>query len=701
MTATSATSATAAPELVRVQCEGELAIIHIEHPPVNSLAWPVRAALLAAIEQAERQPAVRAILVTGTSRAFVAGADIPELARPAVAPILVDVLARLEACSKLVIAVISGHALGGGFELALACHYRCASADAQLGLPEVKLGLLPGAGGTQRLPRLIPTETALDMMLGGAPIDALRARDLGIIDRVIQSGDVLEAGKSYARELLTGNSAPRCLRDAAAPYLIGVDVERQLLERHARTLRGLASGPRIIECVRAAATLPFDSGIALSRRLFEECRSSDASRALRYLFVAERSAARIATGGRAVEQAAVIGAGTMGVGIAIALADGGLPVTLVDIDRDGLSRAHARVQSHYVAQVARGRCSAVESGLRLGRISFAAGYDAVSRCDFVIEAVFENLDVKHSVFAALDAILPHGTVLASNTSYLDIDRIASATTRPNSVVGMHFFSPAHVMKLIEVVRGAATDPDVIATSVALARRLKKIPIVVANSTGFVGNRMFQAYCRESQLLLLEGATPWQVDAALEGFGMAMGPCAVLDLAGLDVGYRARRERSNAPEDPRYFRVADRLVERQRLGQKSGGGHYGYNDSGARQPDAEVLDLIETESAMLAIRRRSVTDEEIVERCILALVVEGAGLLGDGVAANAGDIDVIWTNGYGFPRFRGGPMWYADSLGMNHVLTAIHRLAHSQGDRYWKPPPQLRAIAAMSGTFCAW
>ena len=698
MTATCATSATAAPGFVRVQCEGELAIIHIEHPPVNSLAWPVRAALLAAIEQAERQPAIRAILVTGTARAFVAGADIPELARPAVAPILVDVLARLEACSKLVIAVISGHALGGGFELALACHYRCASADAQLGLPEVKLGLLPGAGGTQRLPRLIPTETALDMMLSGAPIDALRAHDLGIIDWVIQSGDVLEAGKSYARELLTGNSAPRCLRDAAAPYLIGVNVERQLLERHARTLRGLASGPRIIECVRAAATLPFDSGIALSRRLFEECRSSDASRALRHLFLAERSAARMTAGARAVEQVAVIGAGTMGVGIAIALADAGLPVTLVDIDRDGLSRAHARVQSHYLAQVARGRCSAVESGLRVGRISFAAGYDAVSRCDFVIEAVFENLDVKHSVFKALDAILPHGAVLASNTSYLDIDGIASATSRPKYVVGMHFFSPAHVMKLIEVVRGAATDPDVIATSVALARRLKKIPVVVGNATGFVGNRMFQAYCRESQLLLLEGATPWQIDAALEGFGMAMGPCAVLDLAGLDVGYRARRERAGSSQDPRYFRVADRLVEQQRLGQKSGRGHYLYGKGGAREPDAAVLDLIDAEAVALAITPRQIDDEEIVERCVLALVVNGAALLSEGIAANAADIDVIWVNGYGFPRFRGGPMCYADALGTVRVLARVEDLASRHGKCYWAPPLLLRELGSIGNTF---
>ncbi len=683
--------------LVRRWTDGDLALLEIAHAPVNALAQPVRAALLAAIEAADGDAAVHAILILGAGDTFVAGAEIRELERPAVAPVLADVLLRVEACGKPVVACIRGHALGGGLELALACHYRVATAGASLGLPEVKLGLLPGAGGTQRLPRLVGAAAALDLMLGGEPVDAARARTLGILDDLVEPDAWPAAALDWTREQLAAGAPVRRLRERAAPSPLSDANAQAALSQHARALRGIASGPCIVECVRAAAALPFDEAHALSRRLFEECRTSLASLALRHLFFAERAVGRCAGQPRAVAHVLVVGAGTMGTGIAIALADAGLETWVVDVDAAALARGRARFASHYSAQIKRGRCSEQQASQRQGSTHFVADFAAGAHCDLAIEAAFESLEVKRQVFERLDACLPADAVLATNTSYLDVDRIAAATRRPQAVLGLHFFSPANIMRLVEVVRASATSPDVLATGAALARRLRKLPVIVGNATGFVGNRMLQAYGRESQLLLLEGATPEQVDRALQEFGMAMGPCAVYDLAGLDIGYRARRERSDRPDDPRYFRVADALVEAGRLGQKSAAGHYRYDAGGSRQPDPEVDRLIEGEATRLAIARRMVTDAEIVERCSLALIVEGASLLESGVAGSAADIDVVWTNGYGFPRYRGGPMHHAEALGARQVVQRVESLAVRHGAQYWTVPPALRARAAAEGT----
>jgi 3-hydroxyacyl-CoA dehydrogenase len=453
----------------------------------------------------------------------------------------------------------------------------------------------------------------------------------------------------------------RRVSDLPPPPPVDAALIDRLALRHAKVTRGTVSMPRIIESVVAATLVPFEEGIALSRRLFEECRVSDASRALRHLFFAERAAGAVAATPRAIRQVAVIGAGTMGVGIAIALADAGLEARVIDPDPAALERGRNRFETHYASQLRRGRCDERSAAERLARTAFEAGLDAAGGCDLAIEAVVEDLAVKREVFAKLDRLLPDGALMASNTSYLDIDQFAAVTRRPGSVLGLHFFSPANVMRLVEVVRAAATDEVALATGAALARRLRKIPVIVGNATGFVGNRMLQAYGRESQLLLLEGATPQQVDTVLESWGMAMGPCAVFDLAGLDIGYRARRQRRDLPDDPRYFRIADRLVELGRLGRKSGSGHYRYGEGGERLADPEALRIIEAEARALGVERRDIDDAQIVERCIAALVVEGRGLVASGIAASPADIDTVWVNGYGFPRFRGGPMYYASRL----------------------------------------
>jgi 3-hydroxyacyl-CoA dehydrogenase len=470
----------------------------------------------------------------------------------------------------------------------------------------------------------------------------------------------------------------------------------ELQRRAAAKARGQTAPGRIAEAVHAAATLPFDGGVAVERRLFEASRADPQSRALRHLFYAERAAGRLPDGAapREIRAVAVVGAGTMGAGIAAACLDAGHDVVLVDVDAEQLARGAARVRALLDAAVAKGRLGREAADARLARLGPAASIAAASACDLAIEAVYENLALKQQLFADLDRALPPHAVLATNTSYLGVGAIAGATRRLAQSVGLHFFSPANVMKLVEVVRAPATSADALATAVAFARKLGKTPVVVADSTGFVGNRMLQAYGRENQLLLLEGATPWQVDAALERFGMAMGPNAVLDLAGLDVGWRARRERTDLPQDPRYFRVADALVEAGRLGQKTGRGNYRHEEGGrGREPDPEVEALIAAEAARLGIARRAVADDEIVERCLHALINEGARLLDEGVAERASDVDVVWVHGYGFPRWRGGPLQYADELGLGNVLASIERLRAAHGDAYWRPASLLVHLAA--------
>jgi 3-hydroxyacyl-CoA dehydrogenase len=692
---------------VTLERRGSIALITIDNPPVNALSQAVRAGLMSTVVEADEDAAVEAIVLQGAGRNFIAGADIREMDQPHREPFLNVLLARVEACRKPVVAALHGAVLGGGFETALASHYRCATPDVQLGLPEVKLGLLPGAGGTQRLPRITGAKVALDMMISGDPIDLARGLALGVIDRALPAGDIVQPALDYARELVTTQAAPRRLRDLALPDADMLNAEffaayRKGLPRAARKLEAVE---RIVQCVEAAASMPIDAALARSRELFEECRNSTQSAALRHLFFAERGS-RSGNGGspqpRKVEHIAVLGAGTMGSGIATSCLSSGWDVTLIDLQSKALEAGIARVQSALDGAVKKGRLKAEQAQAARARLRSSSDLAAAANADFVIEAVFESMSVKQEVFGKLDAVCKPGAVLATNTSTLDVDAIAAATRRPEDVLGMHFFSPANIMRLVEVVQGKATSPATLATTLAVTKRIGKLGVVVGNCFGFVGNRMLYAYGRENQLMLLEGATPERVDRALEEWGMAMGPNAVGDLAGLDIGYRARRERKDLPDDPRFFRPADLLAEMGRYGQKTGRGFYLYDaETRARKPDPEVVELIRAEARRLDVAQRQISDTEIVERCIYALVNEGARILEEGIAASAADIDVIWVNGYGFPRTRGGPMFYADSVGLPAVLEAVRRYEREQSAKYWAPAPLLARFASEGHSFGQW
>ncbi len=683
--------------------DGAVAVIELSNPPVNALNQATRAALLAAIEAADKDPTAGAIVVYGVGRHFVAGSDIHEFDAPPKPPQLNDTLLRIEDCSKPVIAALHGSVLGGGFELALACHYRVATLETRLAFPELTLGLFPGAGGTLRLPRLVGPKIALELMLSGEDIAPPRAFALGIIDRLLGNPEALPGAIAYARELLAAGARPRRLRDAPVPPADpNPDFFEQQRSMAVAKHRGIVAAERLVQCVEATAKSPFAEAASFARTAFEECRLSSGSRALRRLFFAERGSSGQMSGARSVARTAVIGAGTMGAGIAVSLASAGLTVTLIDAKPEALDAGLQRVRAAIDSSVKKGRLNAAEAAATIERVVGADRIEASCDADLVIEAAFENLNIKREIFARLSDLCRPGAVLASNTSTLDIDAIAAATGRGSDVLGMHFFSPANVMKLVEIVRGRQSSADAIATALAVTRRMRKIGIVVGNGFGFVGNRMLYGYGRENQLLLLEGASPAQIDAVLRDFGMAMGPNAVGDLAGLDVGYRARRERPDPPADPRYYRVADMLVEAGRLGQKSGKGTYRYA-AGSRSPmdDPEVDQLIAAEAARLGVQRRTISDQEIRERCIFALINEGAQILQDGIAAVAADIDAIWCNGYGFPRFRGGPMFYADTLGLPSVLAAIERLAASHGPQYWTAAPLLRRLVVEGRIFDDW
>lgn len=686
-------------EVVRTAVVGRIGVIEIDHPPVNALAQPVRAALLAAIQQLDGDDAVSAIVVHGVGRVFVAGADVGEFDRAPVAPLLNDVLLRLERASKPVVAAMHGATLGGGAELALASHYRAAAADLSFGFPEIALGLLPGSGGTVRLPRLVGVPTALHLMLGGEPIDFERARALGIVDHIL-TGELREAAIGYAESLVSAGAPVRRTRDRAVPTdgaQAACAAARADLPRAARTV---PAGLRVVEAVEAAVQQPFDAALSHARTLFEACRNSTESRALRHLFFAERRRPVYAAPPRDVRRVGVIGAGTMGSGIATALVTAGYATVLVDSNADGLAVGLARVGSTIDAAQRKGRMAPEAARNALDRLEGRPDVAALVDCELVIEAVFESLAIKQDVFATLGRVALDGAVLATNTSTLDVDAIAASSGRPADVVGMHFFSPANVMKLVELVRGTASSEAALATAAEVSRRMRKIAIEVGNDFAFVGNRMLYAYGREKERMLLEGASAAAIDGALEAFGMAMGPNAVNDLAGIDVGYRVRREWAGKPDEPGYYRAADLLAERGWFGQKTGRGFYRYVD-GRRTPDQEVVDLIREEAGRLGIAPREHAPDEIVERCMLALVNEGARLLETGIARRASDIDVIWCNGYGFPRWRGGPMQYADALGLPAVRDRIVALACQHGERYFRPTPLLLELAASGATFASY
>lgn len=689
--------------VVSVETRDNLAIVTIDNPPVNALSQAVRAGIVSALDEAEGAGA-KAVVLQCAGRTFVAGADIREFGKPPKPPWLPEVIARIEACGRPVVAALHGTTLGGGLELALGCHYRIAVPTARVGFPEVHLGLIPGAGGTQRLPRLVGAERALDMMISGKPVSAVVAAKAGIVDRLAESGNLLDEAMAFARELVAGGEPPRLIRDISVEP-VDPAFFAEYRKRIARRTRGLMSPDRIVRCVEASLHVPIDQALKEEREHFFECMASPQSSALRHLFFAERQAVKpppgVSTAGEIheIRRIAVIGAGTMGAGIAYSCLGAGFEVTVLDNDEAGLARGRKTIGGLYDGGIARGKVSREQAQDGLGRLTTSQNYGAVKDADLVIEAVFESMAIKQEVFARLHRVCGPNTILATNTSTLDVDRIAAATNRPGKVIGTHFFSPAHIMRLVEIVRGADTGDSEIVTALALAKRLRKVGVVVGNCFGFVGNRMLYGYGRESQLLLLEGAAPEQIDGALQDWGMAMGPHAVGDLAGLDVGYSMRRERTDLPDDPRFYRMADVLVEAGRLGCKTGKGMYLYEPgSRAPIPDPVVATWVAREAEALGVERRPIGEQEIVERCIYALIVEGARILEEGIASRSGDIDVVWVNGYGFPRYRGGPMHYADTIGVDRVYARVCEFRDRFGPMCWEVPELLEDLGRRGGKF---
>ncbi|HUO19792.1 MAG TPA: 3-hydroxyacyl-CoA dehydrogenase NAD-binding domain-containing protein [Steroidobacteraceae bacterium] len=684
------------PSAVNYRLAGDVAILEIANPPVNALSLAVREGLMEGLERAAVDPAVVAVVIAGAGGAFPAGADINEIASGLAlkAPMILDVQARMEAMGKPLVAALEGNALGGGFELALTCHWRVATPATRVGLPEVKLGLIPGAGGTQRFTRLAGPEAALDAITSGTQLPAARARELGLIDALAADAvsAAAELGRQAAREgwplRLASDVDERIREVSGAPF----SAFRQKLATRAR---GQLAPWKIIDCIEAACTRSKAEAFRFERDCFIECRDSPQRRALTHLFFAEREARRIPGVGpevrpRAIASAAVIGAGTMGGGIAMTFANAGIPVRLLEVSAEALERGLALIRRNYAASVSRGSLTPERAERALALIQGVTDYGALGSADIVIEAVFEDMAVKQEVFARLDRVAAPHAILATNTSTLDIDAIAAATTRPQQVVGTHFFSPANVMKLLENVRGKASSPETLATVMALGKTLGKVAVLAGNCDGFIGNRMLMYYGSESEFLLEEGATPEQIDRVMEGFGFAMGPLAVRDLAGNDVGFLIRKGRK-LPADERFSPILERLVAAGRLGQKAGKGFYRY-EGRTRHSDPEVLALIEGVSRDLGIRRRQIADEEILERLLYPLVNEGAKIVAEGIALRSGDIDVVYVNGYGFPAWRGGPMYWAEQAGLTRVVETMRRLAPLRGAR-WQPAPLLERLAA--------
>jgi 3-hydroxyacyl-CoA dehydrogenase len=674
---------------VDLRGEGGIAVVVVDNPPVNALKHEVRAGLAEGLRQARDDAGIDAVVLACAGRTFFAGADITEFGKPPQAPGLGEVIALVEAMPKPVVAAMHGTAFGGGFELALACHFRVAAPATRVGLPEVKLGLLPGAGGTQRLPRLIGPEKALRMIVTGDPVGAAEALNDGIIDE-IADGDVIATAIALACRVVAERRPLRLVRDRDDRLIAEgfADAAATLTQRS----RGREAPFACVEAVRNAIVLPFDEGLRRESELFRKLVAGDQSKAQRHVFFAEREAAKIPgilpdTKPRPIARAAVVGAGTMGGGIAMCFANAGIPVTLIETDADRLRGGRERIAANYRGTMARGGLAGDEMKRRMDLIGGAVEIGAADDADVVIEAVFEEIDLKRRVFAELDRVAKPGALLATNTSTLDVDEIARATSRPQDVVGTHFFSPANVMRLLEIVRGAASAPDAIATALALARRLGKVSAVVGVCYGFVGNRMLARRSVEAERLLLEGALPQEVEAALVEFGLPMGPFAMIDLAGLDVGWLIRKSRGE------HAVIEDALCEAGRFGQKTGKGYFRYEPgSRAPLPDPEVERIIIEASARLGISRRRIEAPEIVERTVLPMINEGARILEEGIAARPGDIDIIWVYGYGWPVWRGGPMYYADGLGLGQVRDRLARYAERASDDSLRPAALLERLA---------
>jgi 3-hydroxyacyl-CoA dehydrogenase len=694
-------------DLVQLTKENGIAVITINNPPVNALSPGVPQGISEALDQIAQDASSKAVVLIGGGRTFIAGADIKEFGKMTSGKPrgegLLPFLLKIEDSKKPVIVAIHGTAFGGGLEVAMACHYRVAVSSAQVGQPEVKLGIIPGAAGTQRLPRLAGVAKAVEMCTTGNPVKAADALQFGIVDRIIE-GDLLPGAIAFAREAAT-KPAPKTRErnDKLGNATENAPIFSAARETVAKKQRGLLAPVAAIKAIEAATILPFTEGCQVEQKLFTECLFSDQSKALIHVFFSEREVGKIPdvpkeTPLLPVKSAAVVGAGTMGGGIAMVLANAGIPVLLKDADQLALDRGLATIQSNYANSAKRGRFTPQEAEERFKRITPTLSYDDFSKADLVIEAVFEGMALKKEVFKELDRVCKPGSILASNTSTLDIDEIASATSRPTYIIGTHFFSPANVMRLLEIVRGKATSREVIATCMQLSKPLGKIGVLVGNCRGFVGNRMFGPYRREAQFLVEEGASVVAIDKALSDFGMALGPLATGDLAGLDVGWRIRKEYRHL-EKPgiRQPFVEDNLCELGRFGQKTGAGWYQYDEQRRAMPDPVVDDLIRKWVTVAGIPQREISAAEIVDRCLYALVNEGARILEEGYALRASDIDIIYLNGYGFPAYRGGPMWYADTVGLKQVYARISEF-HRQHGEIWQPAPLLARLAEQGKTF---
>ncbi len=689
------------------ETNGRIALLTIDNPPVNGLGHVVRSAIAAGLDRANGDSQIDAVVMIGAGKAFSGGADIREFNTPASSaePTLATLIRIAEESRKPVVAAIGGICMGGGLELALGCHFRVATPDAQIALPEVKLGLLPGAGGTQRLPRVAGVETALNMIVSGAPVPARELAGTALFDEIF-SGPLLDGALAFARKVVAEERPLKRVRDIVIDYPNAEAFFQFARNSVAPMARGLPAPLKCVNAVAAAVSKPFAEGLSFERAQFVELMQTPESRALRHAFFAERAAAKIPglaedTATRKIERVAVVGAGTMGGGIAMNFLSAGLPVTLVETNAEALAKGVAAIRRNYESSLKKGRLTADALDANMGRLAPTLAFGDIANSDLVIEAVFEDMDVKGRVFRQLDEVARPGTILATNTSTLDVDRIAAFTRRPQDVLGAHFFSPANVMKLLEIVRGEKTGGDVLATMMQVAKKIGKTAVVARVCDGFIGNRMLEQYIRQAMFLLEEGASPAQVDRTLERFGMAMGPFRMSDLAGNDIGWHIRKRRYVEKPDVVYSRIADRLCELGRFGQKTGSGWYRYA-AGVRDaiPDPAVDELIAGYREEIGIVPREIKDDEIVDRCVFALVNEGARIVAEGIALRASDLDVVYLTGYGFPRYRGGPMFYADTLGLYRVARRMREFAaNPRADaRFWQPAPLLERLAAAGKTF---
>jgi 3-hydroxyacyl-CoA dehydrogenase len=687
---------TAINDVIDLSRDGDIAVVTINSPPVNALSAKVRTGISEALAAAIADTEVRAIVIHCEGRTFIAGADITEFGKPPQGVPLAQVEAEIEAAPKPVVAAIHGTAFGGGLELTLACHYRVAVPSAKLGLPEVKLGLVPGAGGTQRLPRIVGVERALEVIAFGEPMSAAEAAGAGLVDEMAAEASLKADAVAFARKLL-GDGAPLNKVRDRSEKLDAAKADPEVFARfrkaNARRFRGFEAPEACIRCVEAAVTMPFEEGLKFERAQFMQLVAGTQSVAQRYVFFAERQAAKIpdvpeTTPVRSIRKVGVIGAGTMGGGIAMNFANVGIPVTIVETKPEALDRGLSVIRKNYETSAKRGRLSLADVETRMGQLAGSLDLSALADCDLVIEAVFENMAIKKEVFGKLNAIVKQGAILASNTSYLDVDEIASATTRPEDVIGLHFFSPANVMRLLEVVRGEKTAKDVVATAMQMARKIGKVAVLVGVCHGFVGNRMLAQRQREANKLILEGAMPWDVDRVLYDFGLPMGPFAMSDLAGLDIGWS--RETSKGET------VREILCEMDRRGQKTGAGFYDYDENRTAKPSEVTEKIILDLAAKKGVNRRPISDEEILQRCIYPMINEGAKILEEGKAIRASDIDIVWINGYGWPVYRGGPMFYADTVGLAHVLETLKEFEGRHGPDF-KPSALLEKLVAEGGS----